>query len=221
MLNRRVGIALTFLACSASIVAAADEMFLGRSAEEWNKRFASSDGQQRVYAAWAIAQLAGQAQGDKDLISLSRLVHDSDPTVRYWGALGIESFQKSASGGKRRTDVLADILQPLLNDKSAAPRIAAAKALALVGQTDKALPILVAAMDDPQDSVRIQAVAALEKLGPAARPAVSTLEKATFDSSEYVKRISERSLTALGVETKQGDPKAKGKKAKAKAKSQP
>src|SRR2546423_4974426 len=118
MLSRWIGIALIFLACFALVAAADDEMFLGRSAEEWNKQFASSDGQQRVYAAWAIAQLAGQARGDKDLISLSRLVHDSDPTVRYWGALGIESFQKSASGDKRRTDVLADILQPLLNDKS-------------------------------------------------------------------------------------------------------
>ena len=199
----------------------AEEAFLGRSMDEWNEQFASSEGQKRVYAAWAIAQIAGQAQGEKDLINLARLVHDGDTTVRYWGALGLDSFQKAASGDKRRIDVLADILQPLLGDKSAAPRIAAAQALAMMGQTEKALPILIAAMDDPQDSVRIQAVAALEKLGPGSRPAISTLEKATSDSSEYVKRISERSLVSLGVAQKQAEPKAKAKKAKAKAKSQP
>ena len=59
------------------------------------------------------------------------------------------------------------MLQPLLTDKSAAPRIAGAQGLALVGQADKALPILVAAMDDPQDSARIQAAAALREARPS------------------------------------------------------
>jgi HEAT repeat protein len=112
-------------------------------------------------------------------------------------------------------------LESLLNDKSPAPRIAAAGALGLLGKADKALPVLTSALDDPQESVRIQAVAALEKMGAAARPVLVTLEKATNDSSEYVKRISERSLTALGVESKRSEPRAKAKKAKANAKSQP
>ena len=86
MAIRLVEVGIIFLAGFTSIAAAADEVFLGRSAEEWNRRFVSSEGQQRVYAAWAIAQLAGQARGDHDLIRLSQLVHDSDPTVRYWCA---------------------------------------------------------------------------------------------------------------------------------------
>src|SRR5205085_9948977 len=100
-----------------------------------------------------------------------------------------------------------------------APRVAAAEALCLLGQAEKALPVIVAAMGDPQDSVRIQAVGALEKIGPAARPAIGTLQKAATDPSEYVKRISERSLVTLGVAQQPGETKAKAKKGKAKTKS--
>jgi HEAT repeat protein len=88
-------------------------------------------------------------------------------------------------------------LTPLLDDKAAAPRLAAAAAIGQLGQAGKALPVLVAAMKDPQDATRIQAVAALELLGAAARPAEPTLRAATTDSSEYVKRISARALEKL------------------------
>ena len=97
---------------------------------------------------------------------------------------------------------VVNTLLPVLDDKSAAPRIAAAEVLGLFGRVDKALPILESAMNDPQESVRIQAVAALEKLGSAARPAEKTLQKATSDSSEYVKRISQRALNRMGAEKK-------------------
>jgi HEAT repeat protein len=215
---------LLVLATCASVALAADETFLGRSAAEWNNQFASSEGQQRVYAAWAIAQI-DMGNADSTTIkgryeSLTKLILDGDPTVRYWGVMGLMRFAQNSGANKNGKPDAVEALVPLLNDKSPAPRIAAAVSLCALGQADKGLPVIVAAMDDPQDSVRIQAVTALEKLGPVARPAISTLEKATSDASEYVKRISERSLAALGVESKQAEPKAKAKKAKAKAKSQ-
>jgi len=202
----------------AGALARGEEAFLGRSREAWNQEFDSSTGQKRVYAAWAIAQLAGQA--NEELSLLEPLLKDDDATVRYWGAMGFqlraENADKSDVG---RLATASERLRPLLKDKAAAPRIAAAQSLAMLGQTEQALPVLVAAMGDPQDSVRIQAVAALEKLGPAARPAIDTLQKATGDSSEYVKRISERSLASLGVPSKTSSLNAKGKKGKGKAKA--
>ena len=93
-------------------------------------------------------------------------------------------------------------MQKLLADQAPAPRIAAAESLGLLGDADRALPVLVAAMSDPQDAVRIQAVAALEKLGEAARPAETTLRAATSDSSEYVKRIGARALLKLDAAQK-------------------
>jgi HEAT repeat protein len=126
--------------------------------------------------------------------------------------------QRSGEKGGGQTAAV-NTLMPLLEDKAAAPRIAAAQALGALGKSDQALPVLVAAMNDPQESVRIQAVAALEKLGPAARPAVETLRTATSDSSEYVKRISARALSSLEPGRQLLEPKAKAGKAKAKAKS--
>ncbi len=205
---------------AASAVAPGEETFLGRSKEAWNQEFDSSTGQKRVYAAWALAQLAGLPSADLNL--LEPLLKDDDATVRYWGAMGVQLHaQNIAKSAASESTAASQRLRPMLNDKAAAPRIAAAKALAMLGQTEQALPVLVAAMDDPQDSVRIQAVAALEKLGPLARPALDTLQKATGDSSEYVKRISERSLASLGVPSKASSLNPKAKKGKGKAKAAP
>src|SRR5437868_10842363 len=195
MLNRRLLLYFLLIVSGVAAQLPAEEPFLGRSTEEWNKQFASSEGQARVHAAWAIAQLAGTASGESNLIALDKLLHDSDPTVRYWGVMGLQFYGlKLANGNTAQMKSIIDRLQPLLDDKSVAPRIAAAETVGLLGKPEAALSVLVAAMDDPLDAVRIQAVGALEKLGPAARPAVATLQKATSDASEYVKRISERSL---------------------------
>jgi HEAT repeat protein len=224
-LRQRTAVALVAVACLIPVKLVAEEPFLGRSADQWSNQFASAKGQQRAYAAWAIAQLdtsdANDAANQNRLESLNKLVQDGDPTVRYWGVFGLSRLAQRNNDDPSFQTKVSETLLPMLNDKSLAPRIAAAESLCLLGQTEKGLPVIVAAMADPQDSVRIQAVAALEKLGAKARPAIGTLEKATSDSSEYVKRISERSLTALGVEAKQAEPKARAKKGKAKAKAEP
>jgi HEAT repeat protein len=223
MNGRTLLILIVLLGLPLLQVASAEETFLGRSADQWSEAFSASEGQKRVHAAWAIAQFAGlSAAGPNDQLhfaELVKLVSDSDPTVRYWGVLGLEGFAKKLNRGDGGQTAALNTLLPLLEDKAAAPRIAAAQAAGALGQPEKALPVLVAAMSDPQESARIQAAAALEKLGTAARPAEPTLRKATSDDSEYVKRISERSLASLGVESKQSGTKAKAKKAKAKAKS--
>jgi hypothetical protein len=205
----------------ASALCSGDELFAGRSWTDWTRQLSSSDAPQRVEAAWAIAQMAarGPAIADDAALekSLTQLTADADSTLRYWGAAGWSLYAKRAPDKARAAGVKS--LQSLLTDKAPAPRIAAAEALGLLGHAEQALPVLTAAMDHPQDSVRIQAVAAVEKLGPAARPAMTTLEKATQDPSEYVKRISSRALTALGGTAASPLPKAKagkGKKAKTK-----
>jgi HEAT repeat protein len=197
-----------FVVCSFlnPLPIAAEETFLGRTADEWSAALTSSEGQQRIHAAWAIAQFAGRSSGAPDdqerFAELVKLVNDSDPSIRYWGVTGIGMF--AARLDKRDGGQMAAIntLTPLLQDRAPSPRIAAAQALGQLGQADKALPVLVAAMRDPQDAVRIQAVAALEKLGSAARPAEQTLRAAMSDPSEYVKRISERAIAQFAADKK-------------------
>ena len=221
---RMQNVVLALALCGVVLQAGkAQDTFLGRSIDQWNEQLSSSDGQRRVHAAWAIAQFAGGAAGGQEdqvhFAELVKLVSDSDSPVRYWGVQGFAAYaQRSGEKGGGQTAAVNTLI-PLLEDKAAAPRIAAAQALGALGKSDQALPVLVAAMNDPQESVRIQAVAALEKLGPAARPAVETLRTATSDSSEYVKRISARALSSLEPGRQLLEPKAKAGKAKAKAKS--
>jgi HEAT repeat protein len=199
-----------FLAAAMALLivggASAQDAFLGRTAEQWSAAVAGGQGQQRVEAAWALAQIASrEAGGPGDHIpfaELVKLISDSDPSVRYWGVLGLAGYAQQLKAGDSGRGAAIGALSPLLEDQAAAPRIAAAAGLGQLGQTDKALRVLVAAMSDPQDATRIQAVAALEQLGPAARPAEQTLRDATTDSSEYVKRISERALRKLNAKAK-------------------
>jgi len=220
-------IPLGHLLLSAAILSSFERLsvaddFLGRSLEQWSDMLTSSQQTERTYAAWAIGQIATQrAGGPSDQIyfaELVKLIHDSDPTVRYWGVLGLAGYANKLDAKDGGRTAVANTVAPLLEDKAAAPRIAAAETLGKLGQPDKALPVLVSAMSDPQDSVRIQAATALEKLGDSARPALATLEKGTSDSSEYVKRISERSLQSLDPSRKSTEPAAKAKRNKAKAK---
>ena len=189
---RVVAAAMLLLPCAAM----AQDKFLGRTADQWSQALTTTAGQQRVHAAWALAQMAGRASGGPgdhvQFAEMVKLISDSDPSVRYWGVLGLTSFaQQLKAGDSGRANVVSTLL-PLLDDTAPGPRIAAAAALGQLGQPEKALPVLVAAMSDPQEATRIQAVAGIEQLGPAARPAEATLRAATTDSSEYVKRISSR-----------------------------
>lgn len=189
-----------------TVPAAGQETFLGRSTDQWSAALTSDKAQQRVHAAWAISQLAGRSarepSGQESFAELVKLVNDGDASVRYWGVMGLADYAQPTGGQSGSRTAPTNTLHPLLADQSPAPRIAAAQVLGLLNQADKALPVLVAAMSDPQEAVRIQAVAALERLGPAARPAVETLRAATGDSSEYVKRISARALARLEAEKK-------------------
>lgn len=195
-------IACCLLLTAAQSNLAAEETFLGRLPKQWHEAYASATGSDRHHAAWAIATLSGQsANSEAALASLGTLVRDSDASVRYWGATGLTRLGQSTGLNQASRAAAMQAISPLLTDRAAAPRIAAAGAMGQLGETEKALPVLLAAMKDPQESARIQAAMALESLGDRARPAVATLHEGTRDSSEYVKRISERSLTRL-AETK-------------------
>lgn len=177
------------------------DTFLGRTSDEWQARLSSDDPQVRAAAAWSIAQYAERdLQRNESLprLMLNNLdVHDKDATVRFWMIQGLQRLALARGARAEARETLRVSLQKSLEDKSPAPRLAAAETLGLLGDIEAALPVLDTAMSHPQDAVRIQAVAALERLGEAARPREATLRAATSDSSEYVKRISTRALLKL------------------------
>jgi len=185
----------------AGLAVADEPRIVGRTRQELVQELATAAGQQREHAAWALAQLAaGQADASEPTVwldDLYRLAQDDSPPVRYWGLVGLRQFLARLPADHPLRETAVQVLTHKLVDRSPAVRVAAADALAQAGQPRQALGVLVEAMASPQESVRIQAVAALERLGPAARPARDTLEAATRDSSEYVKRISARALRQL------------------------
>ena len=182
-------------------ISLAQEAYQGRSFDEWIEKLAVSQGSERIVAAEAIAHIAGRsAGGPQDAVffaELVSLVSDSEPQVRYWGVIGLASFGEQLGRNGGGQTAVANTLEPLLVDKSLIPRIAAAQSLALLGKTTKPLAVLMAAMEDRQESVRIQAVTALERIGAAARPAKPALLKATNDNSETIRQIARRTLNGL------------------------
>src|SRR4051794_40339873 len=74
---------------------AADD-FLGHSFEQWSEMLSSSQQTERAYAAWALGQIATDWAGSPHdqiyFAELVKLVHDNDPTVRYWGILGLAGY---------------------------------------------------------------------------------------------------------------------------------
>ena len=97
---------------------------------------------------------------------------DPDPAVRYWAA------RRGAS--------------ELVKDPVAIVRIAAAK-------TSKAVDVLAAALDDPDEWTRLAAAQALDELGEAARPALGALQKCSARAREnnYVLRVVNHAVNVL------------------------
>lgn len=181
---------------------AAEPQLLGRTRDQWLADLdPSADRRRRSLAAWSIAEMAVQHADGPDklgwLNELLLLCEDESGTIRYWALAGVSRFAKKLpadhAGRKTAEQVFADSL----NDSSLACRIIAAEGLAQLGATEKGLPVLIGALASPQEAARIQAVSALERLGPAARPAEQALQAAATDSSEYVKRISTRAIAKL------------------------
>ncbi len=199
-MNRRTVFALLLtLVCWP--LAAAEPRKIGRTRQELIQELETGGGHEQVHAAWALSQLAasdaGMANPTACLDDLHRLAGHERATIRYWGLVGLGQLLARLAADHPLRETAARGLTDNLADRSPAARLAAAQALAQAGRPRQALPVVVEAMKSPQESVRIQAVAVLERLGPAARPARDTLEAATTDSSEYVKRISTRALEHL------------------------
>jgi hypothetical protein len=186
--------------------ASADEpRFLGRTRKEWVGELEASVGRRRrTHAAWALTQLAEREAGPSDtmvwLNELFLLCEDESPSVRYWGHLGVQRFVRKLPPDHPARSSTHKLLADAVADSSLAARIVAAQTLAHLGHTEQALEVLVAALQNPQEGVRIQAISALEQIGLAARPATDAIRAATSDSSEYVKRISARILETLAAQ---------------------
>ena len=85
-------------------------------------------------------------------------------------------------------------LEKLLEHSSVAVRLAAAQALCRLGAWEKALPVVLAAMDDENAYARLYATQVLEEIGPAADAVREALEQALNDDVKSVVHVAEHAL---------------------------
>jgi arylsulfatase A-like enzyme len=120
---------------------------------------------------------------------LRKALRDPQPAVRYWAAVWL---------GDRRTQEAEDDLRGALADDSPIVRVAAARALCRMGRAEEGLPVLIGALQDANEFVRLRAATELDYLDEIARPALEALRKARDeDESNYVKRLAEQAVREL------------------------
>jgi arylsulfatase A-like enzyme len=130
-------------------------------------------------------------QGDKAVPSLAKGLKEDDSAVRYWAAIGLGNLDERAAPA-------ADALEKALGDESASVRIAAARALARLGQPEKALPTLTRELIDGEEWVQLNAAIVLDEMDAAARPAIDAMKKSlATGKNKYVVRVSNRALNEL------------------------
>jgi uncharacterized sulfatase len=114
-------------------------------------------------------------KGPESCPSLVRLLADKDAGVRYWAATGLTALGPDAKPAEAA-------LETALADESPNVRLAAAEALCRIGGEKRGLPVLVEALEDPDERLRLQAAITLAALGENARGAKEALRKAHADA---------------------------------------
>ncbi len=139
-----------------------------------------------------LVDIATKASAGPDsLDALIDALSDPDPSVRYWGATGIGNI--AADAAKARPAVLS-----ALEDSSPSVRIAAARAIARLGSSERALPVLIQELESEHQWGRLAAAIVLDEMDEDAKPAVDSLRKALKNQpNKYIVRVANRALNEM------------------------
>ncbi len=135
-------------------------------------------------------------EGPEVLPKLVAALTDKDAAVRYWAVIGIGNLAPKDAG-------IAARMTAMLKDDSPSVRIAAARALARMGKPDPALPVLVAALREGSQWVRVNAAIVLDEMDEQARPVLGAMKdalvprKELFANGKYTVRVINRALNEL------------------------
>lgn len=142
-----------------------------------------------------VFELANLAS-DRQVANLPQFIDaldDPSEPIRWWGAQGCTMLGSGAASAEEA------LRQRMLKDPSGAVQVAAAEAMARLGQVDDALPILVKwtkQADSP--AFALQAANVLDRLGELARPALPSMKevmKAAAEQSPGAEQYLVRILT--------------------------
>ena len=126
--------------------------------------------------------------------ALSDLVSEADstnPSIRYWALTGIGNIGSAAKSAE-------EVVKVALKDSSPNVRIAAARAAAKFGLTEKALSVLEAELESEHQWGRLAAAIVLDEMDEQARPALGALKNALKDQpNKYIVRVANRAVNEL------------------------
>ncbi|MBN2132994.1 MAG: sulfatase-like hydrolase/transferase [Sedimentisphaerales bacterium] len=142
---------------------------------------------ERVSEVWDLG-----CQGQQALPGLIGHLESEDAPVRYAAAYWLGNLHAAARPAYKP-------LSALTNDDTGYVRVAAARALGLMGKAAEALPVLVEeTSSSSNEATRHYAALALEDLGDDAQPALEAIRKAAKDKYDCTHRVAARIVDALG-----------------------
>jgi uncharacterized sulfatase len=125
------------------------------------------------------------------LPSMLQAMQHPDAAVRYWGATGVGNIGPQAANARQP-------MMDALKDKSPSVRIAAARALAKLGEVKLALPVLEAELQSEHQWGRLAAAIVLDEMDAQAKPSIPALKKALKNQpNKYIVRVVNRALNEL------------------------
>jgi arylsulfatase A-like enzyme len=145
-----------------------------------------------------LANVASERKAE-NLPKLSAALDDSNEAIRWWGALGCAMLRNQAAPAEAA-------LRKRLEDSSGAVQAAAAEALAQLGHTDLALPVLKRWITNTSGTFyTVHAANVLIRLGEAGRPLLPIMKQmyaatqgaAINTAPAYLNRLLERNIALL------------------------
>ena len=136
-----------------------------------------------------ITDLRRTALGDAEISTLRQNLQHDNEAVQYWAAISLGNKIKNVKNYAE--------LKLALNDETPVVRFAAARALALAGQINEALPILNAGLQHEDEWVRLNAAQVLDEMGEQARPSLENLQSVMEDKNKYVVRVANHAINEL------------------------
>lgn len=149
-------------------------------------------GNQASQALGRLVEMATKASdGPGALGDLVNGLSDENASVRYWSATGIGNI--GAEAAQAKSAVVA-----ALADSSPSVRIAAARALAKLGDAAQAIEVLQQELKSEHQWGRLAAAIVLDEMDEQAKPAIPALKAALSDQpNKYIVRVANRALNEL------------------------
>lgn len=152
-----------------------------QAGSEWAILNAGTDSDARMQVIRDAAILAG-GTAVEDLGTLQQWLHHKDATVRYWAATGIGNRTLPVQAASQLRAPLTELLQ----DECENTVVAAARALATLGETPAALQALTGVLDHGTQWARVHAAIVLDEMDEQARPVLEAMQRNKAYRKEFV-----------------------------------